>query len=74
MMAKKKSDSETIVYISLGCVPKDGESIAGIINYGAGYSKKKTKWYSHEIDLETLEMNAAMYDYMMMEGIGCYIG
>jgi len=63
-----------MVYVSLGCDPKEGEPVAGLINYGAGFSKKKTNWYRYEIDLERLEMNAAMYDYMVMEGIGCYIG
>ncbi len=74
MMSKKKPAKSKIVYVSLGADPEEGESVAGLIIYATGYSKKKTNWYRHEIDLETLEMNAAMYDYMVLEGIGCYIG
>ncbi len=69
---KKKKDK--IVYVAMGIAPVEGEPFAGNIFYSGGYSKKQTNWYKYPISFEKLEEYASMYDYVLLEGIGCYIG
>lgn len=74
-MAKKKSDSEKLVYVSvMRDIKKDEEHYYGLINWRAGYSNKKTNFYIHEMTLAECKKWAAAYDYIMFEGSGAYRG
>lgn len=74
MSKAPKEKKEKVVYVAMGIAPVEGEPFAGNIVYTSGYSKRKTSWYKYPISMSDLEMYASMYDYFLLEGIGCYIG